>query len=151
RKFLHLEEYLRPIHFENLGKLLLAMSLLWFYCTFAERLTAWYGNAPSEMTVFWQSIRHGYAPLFSTLVVVTFLIPAPILAIKKLRTITGTVIASLGIVVGMWLERFLIIVPALPHKYLPYSFGSYRPTWVEDTLMFSSFCFMIMLYLLFSK
>ena len=57
RKFLHLEEYLQPIHFENLGKLLLTMSLLWFYFTFAERLTTWYGNDPSEMAVFWASIR----------------------------------------------------------------------------------------------
>ena len=53
RKFLHLEEYLQPMHFENLGKLLLTMSLLWFYFTFAERLTTWYGNDPSEMAVFW--------------------------------------------------------------------------------------------------
>jgi molybdopterin-containing oxidoreductase family membrane subunit len=75
----------------------------------------------------------------------------PILAIKKLRTITGTAIASCTIVVGMWIERFLIIVPALGHKYLSYSWGHYRPTWVEDTLMASSFGMMALLYLLFSK
>src|SRR4051812_19180869 len=57
RKALHLEEYLKPIHFDNLGKLLLTMSLLWFYFTFAERMTTWYGNTPSEMTVFWSGIR----------------------------------------------------------------------------------------------
>jgi Ni/Fe-hydrogenase subunit HybB-like protein len=151
RKFLHLEEYLKPIHFQNLGKLLLTMSLLWFYFTFAERLTTWYGNAPSEMTVFWESIRHNFAPLFWTMVICNFIIPMPILAIKRFRTITGTVIASSTIVVGMWLERFLIIVPALEHKFLPYSFGTYRPTWVEDTLMAASFGFMALLYLLFSK
>ena len=53
RKFLHLEEYLHPVHFENLGKLLLLMSLLWGYFVFAERLTTWYGNEPSEIAVFW--------------------------------------------------------------------------------------------------
>ena len=95
RKFLHLEEYLRPIHFENLGKLLLTMSLLWFYFTFAERLTAWYGNSPPEMAVFWESIRKQFAPLFWTMVVCNFIIPVPILAIKRLRTITGTAIASM--------------------------------------------------------
>ncbi len=94
RKLLHLEEYLRPIHFENLGKLLLTMSLLWFYFTFAERLTAWYGNSPPEMAVFWESIRKQFAPLFWTMVVCNFIIPVPILAIKRLRTITGTAIAS---------------------------------------------------------
>ena len=151
RKFLHLEQYLRPIHFENLGKLLLTMSLLWFYFTFAERLTAWYGNSPPEMAVFWESIRKQFAPLFWTMVVCNFIIPVPILAIKRLRTITGTAIASATVVVGMWLERFLIVVPALERKFLPYSWGTYRPTWVEDTLMASSFGMMALLYLLFSK
>src|SRR3984885_1964850 len=151
RKFLHLEEYLRPIHFQNLGKLLLTMSLLWFYFTFAERLTAWYGNSPPEMAVFWESIRKQFAPLFWTMVVCNFIIPVPILAFKRTRTITGTAIASCGIVVGMWLERFLIVVPALGHKFLPYSWGTYRPTWVEITLMASSFGMMALLYLLFSK
>ena len=59
------------------------------------------------------------------------------------------------IVIGMWIERFLIIVPALEHKYLPFVWGKYRPTWVEDTLSFSrmasSFGMMALLYLLFSK
>ena len=151
RKFLHLEEYLRPIHFENLGKLLLTMSLLWFYFVFAERLTTWYGNSPSEMTVFWESVRLQFTPLFWIMVFCNFIIPLPILAIKRLRTITGTVIASCTVVVGMWIERFLIIVPSLEHKFLPYSWGTYRPTWVEDTLMASSFGFMALLYLLFSK
>ena len=151
RHFLHLEDYLEPIHFQNLGKLLLTMSLLWFYFTFAERLTTWYGNDPSEMAVFWTTIRQSFAPMFWTMVVCNFIIPVPILAIKKLRTITGTCIASATIVIGMWIERFLIIVPALEHKYLPYAYGHYRPTWAEITLMASSFGFMFLLYLLFAK
>jgi hypothetical protein len=51
----------------------------------------------------------------------------------------------------MWLERFLIIVPSLAHKYLPYSWGSYRPTWVEITITVGTFAGMGMLYLLFAK
>ncbi len=151
RKFLHLEEYLLPIHFENLGKLLLVMSLLWFYFVFAERLTAWYGNEPSEMTVFWVTQTGSFSPLFWLMVFCNFLLPFPILAIKKLRTITGTVIASIGVVIGMWLERFLIIVPSLSHKYLPYSWGTYRPTWVEITITAGTFAGMVMLYMLFAK
>ncbi len=151
RRFLHLEEYLKPVHFNNLGKLLLTMSLLWFYFTFAERLTAWYGNTPSEMVVFWESIRLHFAPMFWAMVVCNFIIPMPLLAIKRFRTITGTAIASCTIVIGMWIERFLIIVPALDHKFLPFSWGTYRPTWVEDTLMASSFGMMALLYLLFAK
>src|SRR4026209_2834835 len=51
RQGLHLEEYLHPLHFENLGKLLLMMSLLWGYFVFAERLTIWYGNGTAEIAV----------------------------------------------------------------------------------------------------
>src|SRR5216117_2104882 len=151
RKLLHLEEYLLPVHFDNLGKLLLMMSLLWFYFVFAERLTTWYGNEASEMAVFWQTQRGGFAPLFWAMVVCNFVIPFPLLAIKKLRTISGTVIASATIVVGMWLERFLIIVPSLSHKYLPYAWGTYRPTWVEITLTAGTFAAMALFYLLFAK
>jgi molybdopterin-containing oxidoreductase family membrane subunit len=151
RKFLHLEEYLQPIHFDHLGKLLLTMSLLWFYFTFAEHLTAWYGNDVSEMNVLWATIRGTFAPLFWTMVICNLIIPFPLLAIKKLRTITGTVIASITIVAGMWIERFLIIVPALEHKYLPYAWGHYSPTWVEITLTVAGFGMMALLYLLFAK
>jgi len=151
RRMLNLEAYLHPVHFENLGKLLLLMSLLWVYFVFAERLTVWYGNDPSEMAVFWATQRGTYAPLFWTMVTCNFLIPFPILALKKTRTIPGTVVASLAVLIGMWLERFLIIVPSLGHKSLPYSWGTYRPQPVEIVIMVSTFAAMALLYTLFSK
>ena len=64
RKHLRLERYMLPAHFENLGRLLLVMSLLWFYFTFAEYLVTWYGNETAEMAVFWSKISGRYAPLF---------------------------------------------------------------------------------------
>ena len=83
------------------------MSLLWFYFVFSERLTTWYGNESSEMTVFWLTQRgtvcsavldHGRSA--------TFMIPFPILAIKKFRTITGTVIASADVVMACGSSAF---------------------------------------------
>jgi Ni/Fe-hydrogenase subunit HybB-like protein len=151
RKFLHLEKYLHPVHFENLGKLLLMMSLLWGYFVFAERLTTWYGNGVSEMTVFWQTQRLSFAPLYWTMVTVNFILPVTILSFKKTRTIAGCVIASFGVVLGMWLERFLIIVPSLGHKYLAYSWGSYRPRTPEILLLIATFGAMVLFYVIFSK
>jgi Ni/Fe-hydrogenase subunit HybB-like protein len=151
RKTLRLESYLHPMHFENLGKLLLLMSLLWMYFVFAERLTVWYGNEPSEMAVYWATQRGRYAPLFWTMVTCNVLIPFPILSLRKLRTITGTVIASIAVLVGMWLERFLIVVPSLAYKALPYSWGTYAPQPVEIIIMTSTFAAMGLLYALFSK
>jgi molybdopterin-containing oxidoreductase family membrane subunit len=151
RKVLGLEQYLRVVHFQNLGKLLLTMSLLWGYFVFNERLTVWYGNEPSEMAVFWATQTGRYAPLFWTMVLCNFVIPFPLLAIRRLRTVTGTVIASCGVIVGMWLERFLIIVPSLSYKQLPYSWGEYMPRWPEVMIMSSTFAAMALLYVLFSK
>jgi Ni/Fe-hydrogenase subunit HybB-like protein len=151
RKLLHLEEYLQRVHFENLGKLLLLMSLLWFYFVFAERLTTWYGNDPAETAVLRTTISGAFAPLFWTMVFCNFLLPFPLLAIKRLRTIAGTVIASVGVVIGMWLERFLIIVPSLSHKYMPYSWGQYRPSPTEIIITIGTFAAMALLYVLFAK
>jgi molybdopterin-containing oxidoreductase family membrane subunit len=151
RTTLHLEGYLHQSHFQNLGKLLLMMSLLWGYFVFAERLTTWYGNESAEMAVFRITQRGSFSPLYWTMVVCNFVIPFPILAWKKTRTITGCVIASLSVLVGMWLERFLIIVPSLGHKYLPYSWGTYRPRPVEIMITIATFAAMSLLYVLFAK
>src|SRR5690349_18557010 len=151
RKFLHLEAYLQPIHFQNLGKLLLMMSLLWAYFVFAERLTTWYGNDTAEMNVFYVTQRGSFSPLYWTMVVCNFVVPFTILALRRLRTVTGCVIASFAVVIGMWLERFLIVVPSLGHKYLPYSWGSYSPRPVELMITVATFAAMTLLYTLFAK
>ena len=151
RRFLHLHEYLHRLHFENLGKLLLLMSLLWTYFVFAERLTVWYGNEPAEIAVFQATQTGPFAPLYWAMIVCNFAIPFVILSLKRLRTISGCVIASCAVLAGMWLERFLIIVPSLGYKYLPYSWGSYSPTMVEIVITVSTFAAMVLLYALFSK
>jgi molybdopterin-containing oxidoreductase family membrane subunit len=127
------------------------MSLLWTYFVFAERLTTWYGNEHAEMAVFWSTQTGVFAPLYWTMVACNFVIPFTILSIKKLRTVTGCVIASMAVVVGMWLERFLIIVPSLSNKFLPYAYGSYMPRLPEILLLVATFGAMGLLYVLFAK
>jgi Ni/Fe-hydrogenase subunit HybB-like protein len=151
RRFLHLEAYLHPIHFENLGRLLLMMSLLWTYFVFAERLTTWYGNDTAEMNVYYVTQHGSFSPLYWTMVVCNFIVPFTIVGLRKLRTIAGCVIASFCVCVGMWLERFLIVVPSLGHKYLPYVYGTYRPRPVEIIITVSTFAAMTLLYTLFAK
>ena len=147
----HLEDYLREIHFNNLGILLLVMTLLWFYFTFAEHLTTYYGADPSHMAVFRDKVFGPYAPYFWTMVVCCFVIPLPILAFHRTRTVKGTVIASFAVIIGMWLERFTIVVPTLVNPRLPYPRGVYHPTWVEASLTAGCFAAFILLYVLFSK
>jgi molybdopterin-containing oxidoreductase family membrane subunit len=151
RKAFGLEAYMRPIHFNNLGLLLLTFSLIWFYFTFSEYLTAYYGNEPGEMAVFQSKVSGSYAPLFWGMILCCFVIPTVILGFNKLRTVGGTMTASALILVGMWVERFLIIVPTLAQPKLTFNWGSYRPTWVEITITAGTVGYFVLLYSLFTK
>ena len=151
RRVYHLENYLRPIHFKNLGLLLLTMALLWLYFTFAEYITVYYGAEPTEMAVFYAKLTGPYAPFFWSMVVCCFVIPFPILSISKLRTVSGTVIASVFIVIGMWLERYTIVVPTLVNPRLPGEHHVYFPSWVEISIMAGCFAAFILFYVLFTK
>lgn len=151
RKTMHLENYLTPHHFNNLAKLLLLMSLLWLYFTVAENLTAWYGNEPKEMAVFGARVRGNFAPYFWLMVFCNFLVPFVLLGIRRLRSIRTATIASVSVLIGMWLERFLIIIPTLSFGRLPAAWGRYTPTWVEISISAATFATMAVLYLVFSK
>lgn len=151
RKVYHLEDYLKPIHFYNLGTLLLAMTLLWLYFTIGEYITTFYGNEPSQTSILWSKIKGQYAPLFWIHIILCFVIPFPILVFPKNRTINGTLIASISINIGMWLERFVIIVPTLTRQRIPIENAIYIPTWVEWSILIGCLSFFSLLYALFTK
>lgn len=151
RKVYHLEGYFKEIHFNYLGILLLVMTCAWFYFTLAEFLTVFYGSEPHEMQVFWEKFTGRYAVGFWTMVVTNFVIPMAILGRTKTRTSVGTLIASISILIGMWLERYLIIVPTLVNPALPYPRGMYFPSWVELCMMLGAFSLFILFYTIFTK
>jgi Ni/Fe-hydrogenase subunit HybB-like protein len=149
RKVHHFEEYVTPYHFNNMGLLLLTFTLLWAYFTFAEHLTVGYGGGTEELVVLWSKLTGKFAPLFWIMVALCFVIPFPILVFK--RTTVGLLIASISIVIGMWLERFLIIIPSFCEPRLPYARGSYMPSWVEWSLTAGLFAGFSLAFVLFSK
>jgi Ni/Fe-hydrogenase subunit HybB-like protein len=152
RKAYHLEQYLKPIHFNNLGLLLLVMCLLWFYFTFAEFLTTYYGGEPMHMIVFMSKINGKFSLLFWTMVVSCFVVPFALLANGRTRTkIWGTVVASIFVEIGMWLERFLIVVPSLSNPRVSLTAPSYVPSWVEWSLFAAFVSMFILLYAVFTK
>ena len=151
RKMYGLERYLQPIHFNNLGLLLLVMACLWFYFTFAEHLTTWYGQEPDEITVFNARVFGRFAPFFWLMVVTCFVVPFTILANPRTRTVRGTVVASISVSVGMWLERFAIVVPSLSNPRAPIHTFTYVPSWVELSLMAGCFAAFSLLYMGFTK
>ncbi|OGW13156.1 MAG: hypothetical protein A3G93_05150 [Nitrospinae bacterium RIFCSPLOWO2_12_FULL_45_22] len=151
RRVYHLEDYLRPVHFDYLGVLLLVMCCLWFYFTSCEYLTVFYGAEPVHLAVFYSKITGHYAPYFYAMLATCFVIPFAILANGKTRNVTGCVIASIAVTIGMWLERFTIVVPTLVNPRLPYERGIYMPSWVEWFIFAGCFAFFTLLYMLFTK
>jgi len=151
RKAYHLQDYLKPIHFNNLGILLLVMTLLWFYFTFAEYLTTFYGGEPVQLKIFYAKLTGQYAPYIWSMFTLCFVIPLAILVRKKTRTIAGTVVASVSVTIGMWLERFTIVVPFFINHRPTTETMFYHPTWVEALITLGCFAFFIFLYALFTK
>ncbi len=151
RRAYRLDAYLKPIHFRYLGQLLLVMSLLWFYFTFAEYLTAYYGGEPEEMKVFWSKFLGRFRWQFWGMVACNFVVPVLCLTRLKQGTIPRVLISSITIVIGMWLERYIIVVPSLSAPRLPFQEGSYAPTWVEWGELAGSFGLFATFYLLFTK
>jgi len=152
RRILHLEEYLKPLHFNNLGLLLLILTFVWLYFTVAEYLTTLYGNEPAHMAVLNAKIRGEFAPLFWLQVLFCLVIPFAILTSRRTRTVAGTVVASIAVNIGMWLERFLIVVPTLTNPRVPYGWEVfYRPTWVEWAIMAGSAAGLVLIFVLFTK
>jgi molybdopterin-containing oxidoreductase family membrane subunit len=127
------------------------MTLLWFYFTFAEYLTVFYSREPVQMAIFWSKVTGGFAPHFWAMFFFCFVVPLPILAFRKTRTIGGTLIASLSVMIGMWLERYVIIVPTLTQQRLATGTPFYSPTWVEWSILAGCVSCFILLYMVFTK
>jgi Ni/Fe-hydrogenase subunit HybB-like protein len=123
-----------------------------FYFTFAEFLTTYYGGEPTHMVVFLSKTEGRFSPFFWTMVVTCFVVPFSLLANPRTRgTIWGPVAASVSVELGMWLERFLIVVPSLSNPRLPMTAATYTPSWVEWSLLAAFVAIFILLYALFTK
>jgi molybdopterin-containing oxidoreductase family membrane subunit len=151
RRVFHLEAYLTPLHFDNMGKILLVISLLWSYAYFVEVQTTWYAHEPIEWEVF-SFLAGKYTPLLLLMILGNAVLPFITLCFRRLRrSIVVMLVVSLLVNVGMFIERFLIIVPSLSHKNMPFVWGSYRPSWVELSVTAAAFAGFALLYTLFAK
>ncbi len=151
RKVFHLETYLKDVHFDHLGILLLIMSIIWFYFTFSEYLTGFYGHEPNEMRVFWSKFSGDFAPYFWAMIICNFLVPVILLCNRKTRKIPGVLVASIFVIIGMWLERLVIVVPSLANPRLPYPTGVYIPTYTEWMMFVGGVAAFILGLVLFSR
>ena len=151
RRAFNLQEHLTPLHFDNMGKLLLVISLLWSYAYFVEVQTTWYAHEPIEWEVF-GFMADRYTPQLLLMLLGNALLPLATLCFKRLRrSIVVMLVVSLMVNVAMFIERFLIIVPSLSHKNMPFMWGSYRPSLVEASVNLGALAGFALLYTIFVK
>ena len=151
RRVYDLGAYFKDVHFNNMGLLLLVMAVFWFYFTFAENLTVWYGGEEAELATLYSKLTGSFAVPFWSMVLGCFVIPFALMARRATRTVAGTTIASVAVVIGMWLERFNIVVPTSLHPRLELPTLHYVPSWVELSIMAGTFSGFILVYMVATK
>lgn len=151
RKTMGLQGILKDVHFRNLGLVLLAEGCLVAYflmCIYVIEIT---GQEPHVLAVVMSEIKGHFAVPFWFMITIGILGPPVLLAFRRSRTVVGCVVASVVVVIAMWIERYLIVVPTLTHPRLPWYEGLYIPTWIEWSITAACLAMFGFLYMLFTK
>ncbi len=151
RQFFGLKDIITRRHIENCAKVLLATGLIVSYAYATEFFTAWYGANPFEKFAFMNRAFGLYAWAFWIMVFCNVIAPQA-LWFKKARTnLLVVFIVAFFANIGMWFERFVIIVTSLTRDFLPSSWHSYRPTIIDIGMLAGSFGLFFTLFLLFCR
>ena len=154
RSVFRLGRYITPFHFRKLASLLLVADIAYAYFMLNEYIGGLYTKEEADNRLM-QNLFHGaYSFQFWIMFIVGLGIPAVLLIIPRLRTVKFIVAAALLVNVGMWLKRYIIVVPTLASPFMPaMSQGKfiYRPSWVEWAISAGGFAIFGLLFILFSK
>jgi molybdopterin-containing oxidoreductase family membrane subunit len=152
QKFMHLNYFLRPEHFDGMGKFLLLLSFTWAYFYFNDYLAPWYGGAPADKALSNLLQRGSGAPFWYLMLFCNILVPWATLWNKKIRRSVGALFfISVLVNVGMYLERVIIIPIGLGINELPFDWGQYRLQLPETLITIGAFSLVGFLYVLFTR
>lgn len=128
RKVYHLEKYITKKHFVNVGVLLMILACFFGYFTFSEYLTKWYGSRKNDELLI-SILFDRYYGSFVFAHYLGVLLPMIVIAIPRFRTINMITISSVIVIIALWLNRYLIVVPTLESPYMPIQES--RPEWIH--------------------
>lgn len=151
RRVYRLEEYITPKHFLYLGYLMAAMAGVMIYANLSEYITAGFKFEEGTEFLFRQLFVEEFAPFFWFYFIGGLLTPVLMMFIPRFRTIGGIVTAAVFVDLGMFVERYFIVVTGLRAPLLPYEPASYAPTWVEWSITAGGFGFFALLITVFVK
>ena len=146
-----LEDMITMRHLDNCAKVMLATGMIVAYGYFSEAFFSWYGTNPYEKFVTWNRAHGPYAPIFWATIFCNVVIPQ-LLWLRKVRfTPILLFFVSLFVLLGMWFERFMIVVISLQRDFLPSSWGMYTPTRWDWMTFAGTIGFFLAAFLLFIR
>jgi molybdopterin-containing oxidoreductase family membrane subunit len=151
RKLLHLEEYITRTQFLSLGYLLGAFTLIMFYFNLQEYVTTGYKMSAGTPFEFKQLMLGPLAGLFWFYILGGIGLPGLIVLWRRTRTIGGIVTAAVLALVGMWVERYLIVVGGLRVPLMAYDPAAYSPSWVEWSIFAGALALFALIVSIFAK
>ncbi len=151
RRVYHLEHILTLTHLENMNKIILTTGMMVGYAYSMEFFIAWYSGNPYESFIFVERAFGQYAWAYWTMITCNVFIPQIFWSRKMRRSIPVMFVISIFVNIGMWFERFVIIVSSLAQDFLPSSWDYFSPTIWDVALLVGSFGLFFTLFLLFIR
>jgi molybdopterin-containing oxidoreductase family membrane subunit len=146
-----LQDFITMRHLNNMAKVMLAMGLVVGYGYGMEAFMAWYSGNPYEIGLLMNRVGGPYAWSYWALILCNVIIPQ-ILWVRRLRRSTLVLfMISIVVNIGMWLERFVIIVTSLNRDFLPSSWHMYYPTVIDFAMFIGTIGLFLTLFFLFIK
>jgi molybdopterin-containing oxidoreductase family membrane subunit len=151
RRIFGLEAYITDYHFDNMSRFILLTSIIVGYAYISEYFIAWYSGVEAEQTAFWMRAFGPYWISTWVMIICNTVLPQ-LLWFKKLRVnVPFLFVLSVFINIGMWFERYVIIISALSREYNPAVWGVFVPSWPEMGILAGSFGFFCTFFLIFLK
>jgi molybdopterin-containing oxidoreductase family membrane subunit len=151
RKWFHLEDVITMRHLEASAKVMLGTGWIVFYAYTMEAFMAFYSGNAYERFMYINRATGPYGPFYGLLVLCNLLLPQ-FLWIKRVRTsIPLLFLESIIVNIGMWLERFVIVITSLHRDFLPSSWGMYYPTQWDWAVLIGTIGFFVTLMFFFMR
>lgn len=152
RSLFQLENVITKRHLDNLAKMLLVTSMILSYSYILEFFIAWYSGDEYEIAQFFEARLSGPgSPVFYTMVICNSLVPLVFWSKWARHNLAVLWFVSILVNVGMWAERYVIIVLGLQRDYLPSAWHDFRPTIVDWSIFVGTMGFFLLLFLLFLR
>ncbi len=151
RRMLNFQSFIGINHFEKIAQTMLVTTAIVGYSYIILPFFSWYsGNIFDWQLEKWH-MTDSWAWAYWGIILLNVLVPSSFAFRKIRRNLKCLFTAGILVVIGMWIERFLLVPSPLSHDFLPHNWGNYTPTWIEMVITFGSFCIFFFLFLSFSK